>query len=71
MNRSLANTVRVRLNVESLESREVPSVTLTSFRSPLTATTAQVRYLSPWIRPSGSTIGGSTTVNIIGILIAL
>jgi hypothetical protein len=63
---------RVRLNVESLESRELPAVSLSASlwtRSVYSGQTATlVRYVTP---TSGIPSASSGTVSIIGILVAL
>jgi hypothetical protein len=81
MQRQLTNPVRARLTVEALESRELPSVSLTAFRSPASQTSlAQVRYQSPtpwnpgypiWVPTTPAPIGVPTTPHIIGVLVAL
>jgi uncharacterized RDD family membrane protein YckC len=72
MNRQPNRSVRIRLTVEALESRELPSVNLAALRPMLApAAMAQVRFqLTPPWRP-GSTLPGPPIVRIIGILIAL
>ena len=71
MNRSTTNPARARLCVESLESRELPSVNLAVLPPALPpAATARLHFLTttPW--QPGSTISVPTP-RIIGILIAL